>query len=238
MLALAMPEPNQHVVELTHLGSRLLRARLSVVLIRAADGDALELIASCPNEGGAIDAQWMALADDAARAAVDANGSVAVERSAESNGRGRARTRNAKALAAPVRSGADAIGALVVIGPHGKRSFGEDERATLECLASVIGQALQTSRLQRVLASRFAQVALAAEASEVVEAAVNIVTGHPAQLARILAKSFYREMMKLGFTSGQIIDAASEIVSQLSGNLRRHADRQRRDARGAGETSG
>lgn len=39
-------------------------------------------------------------------------------------------------------------------------------------------------------------------------------------------------MIKLGFESGQIISAASEIISQLSGSLRKHKERWQRKGEG------
>jgi hypothetical protein len=43
-----------------------------------------------------------------------------------------------------------------------------------------------------------------------------------------VAKSFFREMTRAGFDAGQIIGAASEIISQLSTTLNRHGKRRDR----------
>jgi hypothetical protein len=45
-------------------------------------------------------------------------------------------------------------------------------------------------------------------------------------VARILAKSFYRELRSAGFSVRQIIHAAAEIVSEVSASLKRHKRRQ------------
>jgi hypothetical protein len=46
---------------------------------------------------------------------------------------------------------------------------------------------------------------------------------NPNHIARILAKSFYREMTIAGFSFNQIIYAASEVISELSNSLRKHS---------------
>ena len=41
----------------------------------------------------------------------------------------------------------------------------------------------------------------------------------------MLARAFYRELRHCGFTPNQIIHAASEIISELTGSLNRHKKR-------------
>ncbi len=48
---------------------------------------------------------------------------------------------------------------------------------------------------------------------------------NPDQVAKIYAKSFYKEMARGGFGANQIISAASEIISQLNDNLEQHSKR-------------
>ncbi|SAL50063.1 hypothetical protein [Caballeronia humi] len=47
----------------------------------------------------------------------------------------------------------------------------------------------------------------------------------PHEMARIVARSFYREMTIAGFSQSQIIKVASEIISELSVSVRRHSKR-------------
>jgi hypothetical protein len=44
----------------------------------------------------------------------------------------------------------------------------------------------------------------------------------------MLAKSFYKEMRHCGFSPGQIVNAAGEIISELTGSLNRHKKRMER----------
>jgi hypothetical protein len=120
------------------------------------------------------------------------------------------------------------VGAISVSGGEVDRSFRPDDVAAVEIAGWLVGQALQTGRLQNLLKSQFAQLAMAQEAGHSPDNALLVSCERPNQLARILAKSFYREMIKLGFESGQIIGAASEIISQLSENLKKHRQRWQR----------
>ncbi|RMD51913.1 MAG: GAF domain-containing protein, partial [Nitrospirae bacterium] len=43
----------------------------------------------------------------------------------------------------------------------------------------------------------------------------------PERLAKLLAKTFYKEMVRAGFGPNHIINAASEIISLLNNNLNR-----------------
>ena len=106
----------------------------------------------------------------------------------------------------------------------------------LEVIALFIGKSIQAIQLQNILNSRFAQLALLHEAEKSLEPmGVGVAVQNPDQMAKILAKSFYKEMTRAGLGSNQIISAASEIISQLSGSLQRH---NKRLARGVPESSG
>ena len=111
--------------------------------------------------------------------------------------------------------------------------FNEADLNLLEVIALFIGKSIQAIQLQNILNSRFAQLALLQEAEKNLEPlGVGAAVQNPDQVAKILAKSFYKEMTRAGLGSSQIISAASEIISQLSGSLQRH---NKRLARGAPE---
>ena len=98
----------------------------------------------------------------------------------------------------------------------------------LNVVALFIGKSIQAIQLQGILNSRFAQLALAQEAQNNMGASMGSVFHNPDQVAKIFAKSFYKEMARGGFGSNQIISAASEIISQLSDNLQHHSKRMER----------
>ena len=127
-------------------------------------------------------------------------------------------------LVVPVHIGARVVGTLNASSGHdkcgGKACFGADDLHLLETIALFAGKTVQVGQLQGILASRFAQLAL-------LQAAPASPAGYqqPDRIARLLARSFYREMAKAGFSTGQVVQAASEIIDQLNGNLARHGRR-------------
>jgi L-methionine (R)-S-oxide reductase len=118
-------------------------------------------------------------------------------------------------MSAPVRIGDKIIGVVNVSGAR----FDPDELPLLDIIASLIGKSIQVAQLQRVLDSRFAQLALAQEAQHKVGEQVRTAYQNPEDVARILARAFFREMTKAGFASGQIVSAATELIDQLNHQL-------------------
>jgi signal transduction protein with GAF and PtsI domain len=113
-------------------------------------------------------------------------------------------------MSAPVRIDGRTVGVLNATGAV----FSEAELALFEVMALFIGKAVQVGQLQGLLASRFAQLALVREGELSAVAYQN-----PDDLARILARSFFKEMTRAGFEPGQIVSAATELIGQLNGSL-------------------
>ena len=134
-------------------------------------------------------------------------------------------------MSAPVRIDGRVVGVVNVTGA----AFDEAELHLLEVIALFIGKSVQVIQLQHLLASRFAQMALVREAHEQAHDGAATVGGaapdtayqNPEDVARILARSFYKEMTRAGFAPGQVVSAATELIGQLKGSLQ---DRARPDA--------
>ncbi len=124
-------------------------------------------------------------------------------------------------ISAPIPIDGRIVGVINVSDPRMARPFNQDDLQLLEVAALFIGKSIQVVQLQGVLASRFAQLALAREAQETVGQTVAALSENPNRLAKILAKSFFKEMIRAGFSASQIIHAASEIITQLNDNLGR-----------------
>ena len=92
-----------------------------------------------------------------------------------------------------------------------------------------VDKAIQMVQLQNILNSRFFQMALLQSAEKEVGSTLASAIQNPDQLARIVAKSFYKEMPRAGFGSGQFINIGSEIIEQLSSCLNRHSKRRERE---------
>ncbi|NNG24191.1 GAF domain-containing protein [Telluria aromaticivorans] len=124
-------------------------------------------------------------------------------------------------MSAPVRIDGRLVGVVNVTGA----AFSESELHLLEVMALFIGKSVQVIQLQHLLASRFAQMALVREAHERGQdsAAPGTAYQNPEDVARILARSFYKEMTRAGFAPGQIVSAATELIGQLKGTLQEGA---------------
>ena len=128
-------------------------------------------------------------------------------------------------MCAPIRMHSEMLGVINVSGREASGPFEAHELKLLEVIALFIGKSIQVSQLQSMLDSRFAQMAVVQEAKKGLGNSLAAGLPNPDQVAKIMAKSFYKEMTRAGFGSRQIINAASEIITQLSGNLQRHSKR-------------
>ncbi|MCP5249327.1 MAG: GAF domain-containing protein [Candidatus Accumulibacter sp.] len=128
-------------------------------------------------------------------------------------------------LSSPLAINGRIIGVINVSGHLDDQPFGKKDLNLLEVVALFVGKAIQVVQLQNMLKSRFAQLALMEFAEKDMGSALASAVQNPDRVARILAKAFYKEMTRAGFGSNQIINAASEIVGQLSGSLSRHSKR-------------
>ena len=131
-------------------------------------------------------------------------------------------------ISAPIVLRRNIVGVINASDPKSKRPFNLDDLHLLDVVAMFVGKSVQVVQLQGILNSRFAQMALAQEAHNTIGDAMAYVSDNPNQLAKILAKSFFKEISKAGFSSTQIIHAASEIINQLNTNLSKHIKRLER----------
>lgn len=128
-------------------------------------------------------------------------------------------------MCAPIQMHSEILGVINVSGREATGPFEAHELKLLEVIALFIGKSIQVSQLQAMLDSRFAQMAVVQEAAKGLNQSLAVGLPNPDQVAKIMARSFYKEMTRAGFGSRQIINAASEIITQLSGNLQRHSKR-------------
>jgi GAF domain-containing protein len=133
-------------------------------------------------------------------------------------------------ISSPITINQHIIGVVnVCIHLHGK-TFNQIDLNLLEVVALFIGKSIQTVQLQSILNSRFAQLALIKETDKKsgdllsTDAMASAIQNRD-KIARILAKSFYKEMARAGLGPGQIVNAASEIIAQLNESLQRHNKR-------------
>ncbi|MGQ9685761.1 MAG: GAF domain-containing protein [Thiobacillaceae bacterium] len=132
---------------------------------------------------------------------------------------------SASFMACPVMIAGQAAGVLNISEPALQPCFSEADMELAELAALVIGNAIQRMRLSSMLDSRFAQMALTLEGQGDSQSMTRLTAHDPERVARMLAKAFYKEMHHCGFTPNQIIHAAGEIISELTGSLNRHKQR-------------
>jgi GAF domain-containing protein len=126
-------------------------------------------------------------------------------------------------MCAPIRIDGKIVGVINATSSPGQPAFGDTELRLLEVTALFIGKSIQVQQLQHLLDSRFAQLALLQEGRERVGESVKLAYQNPEGVAKILARSFFREMTKAGFESAQIVSAASELIEQLNLRLQKGA---------------
>jgi len=131
-------------------------------------------------------------------------------------------------ISSPISINKRIVGVINVSGHLRGETFKPVDVNLLEVFALFIGKSIQAIQLQGILNSRFAQLALVQETEKNLGGPLSTVLQNPDQVAKILAKSFYKEMVRAGFGSGHIINTASEIIAQLSGGLQRHNKRMAR----------
>lgn len=127
-----------------------------------------------------------------------------------------------------LESNGAAIGVVQVSGPRDKRQFDDHDLKLLRIFAAFITRAVEADRLQKLVSSPFARMTLKRASDQTIGDIVAQSVQNPAQLSKLLARSFYREMTRAGFDFNQIIGAATEIISELATNVRKHSDRKHR----------
>lgn len=128
-------------------------------------------------------------------------------------------------MSAPISVNRKPIGVINLSEPRSGKPFTQADLALLEIVAFFVGKSIQVVQLQNLLNSRFAQIALAQDAEKAIGGVMLSTAYDTDKMAKIVAKSFFREMTQAGFGSSQIIQAASEIISQLSSSLHKYSKR-------------
>jgi len=133
-------------------------------------------------------------------------------------------------ICAPIAVGRYVIGVLNLSSRLGSPPFDESSLRLAEIAAALIGKAVQVERLQTVIKSKFALASLALEEKDFVTQLTKGTLPMP-RVAKLLAKSFFRDLSAAGFDPGQIIEAASEIITLVSSDLNRFKKRINRGAK-------
>ena len=90
----------------------------------------------------------------------------------------------------------------------------------------------KTKPVQNILKSRFVQMAVYRETQQGARPQSGaMVSPDPGRLAKIVAKTIFRELTAGGFGPNQIISVTSEVIDLLQQNLQRHKRRRVREGK-------
>jgi len=227
---------DDNLLQLAERAAKALNAEnCSIMLLNEGESENLRMHV-CASHGSLPDAAYkesIGKGEGIAGRVIASGQSVLIEDISHSEFAARARRANdprKSLISSPIIINRRIVGVVNVSGHARGETFQLTDLQLFEVVALFIGKSIQAIQLQNILNSRFAQLALVQETKK--NLALETVLQNPDQVAKILAKSFYKEMTRAGFGSSQIINAASEIISQLSGSLQRH---NKRMARGMSE---
>lgn len=97
--------------------------------------------------------------------------------------------------------------------------FTHDDLA-LACIAGLLlGLALELARIQDLLRSRFAHRAMAEELREHPEMDAGSLGADAGRMARVLGRTFFRELRSAGYGSDHILTAATEVIGELGRDI-------------------
>ncbi len=129
-------------------------------------------------------------------------------------------------MSAPISIAGRVIGVINISQPIDNRAFSSQDLELLKVYALFIGKSIHVFQLQKLADSRILQMAELLEQRERDDGAPSgPISPDPSRLARIVAKSFYRELSLAGFGPKAIIAVATEVLGLLNSNLRKHRER-------------
>lgn len=117
------------------------------------------------------------------------------------------------------------VGVMNAAGRPDGRRFNENDLALLQIFADFVARTIQVIQLRKLLDLPFVQNALATHSMETATKRAFDPAYDADRMEKILAKSFFKEMTRAGFTPNHIIRAASEIISHVSSTVTKHKAR-------------
>lgn len=132
-------------------------------------------------------------------------------------------------ISAPIIITEQVVGVINVSVPSHKPYFDEQDLELLKLFTQYTGKSLHISQLQAILKSRFVEMAVARELEEQQASESIAIHPDPSRLAKLVAKSFFRELTRAGFGPNQVIAIATEVLNLLQNTLNKHKQRLARD---------
>lgn len=136
---------------------------------------------------------------------------------------------NRSLMSAPIIFSKQVVGVINVSCPFNRKQFNRDDLQLLETCALFVGKSLQNAQLQMILRSKFLEFAVVRDLADQDWPETMLSQPNPSKLAKIVAKSFFKELTQAGFSANQIIAIATEVLNLLQEHLIRHKKRLERD---------
>lgn len=106
-----------------------------------------------------------------------------------------------------------------VLNLHRAQAFDEADLALARHIALLLAMGLELERMQGLLRSRFAHRAMASELAGHPDMDAARLGADPQRMARILGKTFFRELRGAGYGSDHILTAATEVIGELGRDI-------------------
>ncbi|NBC49588.1 MAG: GAF domain-containing protein [Gammaproteobacteria bacterium] len=126
-------------------------------------------------------------------------------------------------MSAPIITAERVIGVINVSRKTPDERFSAADLELLKLFSLFVGKSIHVFQLEKLSESRLLQMAQVLDARE--SGSEGPITPDPARIAKIVAKSFYRELSLAGFGPNAIIAVATEVLGQLNENLQMHRER-------------
>lgn len=134
-------------------------------------------------------------------------------------------------ISAPIIINKKVIGVIHVNTHKQQRVFNQGDLNMLTVVAMLVSKSIQVIQVQKLMLSKYTIFAMAEKNKEELTRLTKLVSMAGQDLdkvAKLLAKTFYREMSRAGFGPDHIINAASEIISLLNESVAKHKKRRER----------
>jgi GAF domain-containing protein len=132
-------------------------------------------------------------------------------------------------MSVPILLSDQIIGVINVSNPDDKCVFEDLDLELLKIFAVFVGKSIHIAQLQTILKSRFVEMAVISELRETESQGLFSSVPNPSKLAKIVAKSFFKELTKAGFGPNQVIEIATEVLNLLQSSLDKYKKRLIRD---------
>lgn len=139
-----------------------------------------------------------------------------IEDLARSEHAGLARQGAGSCICAPLAVAGRVLGVLNLSRPT---AFGAEDLALARHVALLLALGLDLERLQGLLHSRFAHRAMASELADHPELDATRLAADAQHMARILGRTFFRDLRAAGYGTDHILMAATEVIGELGRDI-------------------